>query len=560
MAGLAVRTAGPDDLVRTTKSLVESFAGKKAYEHTVEGLQTGTPAITVDAGQAWEKAIEEGLIPQDKGLEPIGTGVSSSLPSVSELAKAVGSAVSQAVAAVKDGIDRLIAEAPKLSNLTWSWSRFGTSLYNNTLGLGSDVGVYLYTEKEGYKNRGGHDEVDAWILAVVNLIPYVNKPMQAVGILSGRSIQGKDYGRRLSPGEVFLESVFFAVDLIPGAGKAASAARSAAQPLVRTAIHNVVPKIPIANRFYQPLIRLAERLGFEACFAAGTPLRTPDGSQLIEQIRPGDYVLCRDENDSMGPVESKLVGEIFVKQGLVLELTIGGQIIRTTAEHPFYVYGQGWTAAQELHVGVQVLCEDGTQVAIERVRDTGSWETLYNLRVADHHTYFVGSEKWGFAVWSHNQNGLCKDAEEELVKLTVVTAGRATTALKNVQRSFSGIPTEAHHPFFRMFLRAMEDAGYNVRDAAGRMVSQSLAYWDRAFHQNVHGLWNKFVEEKGFPFLRAIPKGGDPLAKALEDKVITPQKIIDLLAEFYSRPDIADGAAWLSLRQIANKLKLNFPT
>jgi len=29
-------------------------------------------------------------------------------------------------------------------------------------------------------------------------------------------------------------------------------------------------------------------------------------------------------------------------------------------------------------------------------------ETVYNLRVAEHHTYFVGSEAWGFSVWAHN--------------------------------------------------------------------------------------------------------------------------------------------------------------
>jgi hypothetical protein len=30
--------------------------------------------------------------------------------------------------------------------------------------------------------------------------------------------------------------------------------------------------------------------------------------------------------------------------------------------------------------------------------------TVYNLRVADFHTYFVGSSLWGFDVWVHNAN------------------------------------------------------------------------------------------------------------------------------------------------------------
>ena len=30
--------------------------------------------------------------------------------------------------------------------------------------------------------------------------------------------------------------------------------------------------------------------------------------------------------------------------------------------------------------------------------------TVYNLRVADYHTYFVGSREWGFSVWAHHAN------------------------------------------------------------------------------------------------------------------------------------------------------------
>jgi hypothetical protein len=29
-------------------------------------------------------------------------------------------------------------------------------------------------------------------------------------------------------------------------------------------------------------------------------------------------------------------------------------------------------------------------------------EPVYNVRVADHHTYFVGDREWGFSVWAHN--------------------------------------------------------------------------------------------------------------------------------------------------------------
>jgi hypothetical protein len=40
-------------------------------------------------------------------------------------------------------------------------------------------------------------------------------------------------------------------------------------------------------------------------------------------------------------------------------------------------------------------------VAIREVYDTEQWEAVYNARVAEHHTYFVGDEHWGFAAWTH---------------------------------------------------------------------------------------------------------------------------------------------------------------
>jgi hypothetical protein len=44
---------------------------------------------------------------------------------------------------------------------------------------------------------------------------------------------------------------------------------------------------------------------------------------------------------------------------------------------------------------------------VEEVFDTGQYETVYNVRIADYHTYFVGGEDWGFSVWAHNNNGTC---------------------------------------------------------------------------------------------------------------------------------------------------------
>jgi hypothetical protein len=53
-------------------------------------------------------------------------------------------------------------------------------------------------------------------------------------------------------------------------------------------------------------------------------------------------------------------------------------------------------------VGDRLLSHDNQCVPVEGLVDTGESETVYNLRVAEYHTYFVGSEQWGFSVWAHN--------------------------------------------------------------------------------------------------------------------------------------------------------------
>ena len=77
----------------------------------------------------------------------------------------------------------------------------------------------------------------------------------------------------------------------------------------------------------------------------------------IETLRPGDYVLTRDEHDPDGDLVLRQIEEVFARITYQLHFVTlrssGGveQTITTTAEHPVYALGHGWIAAGQLEAG-----------------------------------------------------------------------------------------------------------------------------------------------------------------------------------------------------------------
>jgi RHS repeat-associated protein len=140
------------------------------------------------------------------------------------------------------------------------------------------------------------------------------------------------------------------------------------------------------------------------CFVAGTPIRTPGGFIPIEQLQSGMVVLSRNEFDPDGPVAAKVVDDVFVREAPTVDVRVGDRVIRGTLEHPFWVDGKGWVGAMNLMPGDRVRTSDGRWAVVEAVRETGQTEIVYNFRVAEWHTYFVGDPDWGFDVWVHNVN------------------------------------------------------------------------------------------------------------------------------------------------------------
>jgi hypothetical protein len=114
-----------------------------------------------------------------------------------------------------------------------------------------------------------------------------------------------------------------------------------------------------------------------------------DGTRrAIEDVKVGDKVASR--NVTTGKDETHTVTRTFVHHDVALyEVKVDGGKVTTTADHPFYIRGKGWTAARDLRPGDELDQPDGAAVAVEAAIDTDRTATVYNFEVETTHDYYV---------------------------------------------------------------------------------------------------------------------------------------------------------------------------
>ena len=135
------------------------------------------------------------------------------------------------------------------------------------------------------------------------------------------------------------------------------------------------------------------------CFVAGTMILTASGLVAIENIKAGDKVISTDPETF--ETAEKTVLETYIREVTTLvHLTVNGEEIVTTVDHPFYVKNQGFIKAGELIVGDELLDVNGNVLLVEKfnVELTDEPVTVYNFQVEGFHTYHVGC----FYVLVHN--------------------------------------------------------------------------------------------------------------------------------------------------------------
>ncbi|UWV46603.1 polymorphic toxin-type HINT domain-containing protein [Acetivibrio thermocellus] len=241
------------------------------------------------------------------------------------------------------------------------------------------------------------------------------------------------------------------------------------------------------------------------CFVAGTMILTVAGLVAIENIKAGDKVIAT--NPETFEVAEKTVLETYVRETTeLLHLTINGEVIKTTFEHPFYVKDVGFVEAVNLQVGDKLVDSRGNVLVVEekKLEITGEPVKVYNFKVDDFHTYHVGNK----GILVHNANKYVKGTrstqltfDEALKKLdksglrpgqTEISKSRVMEIVENYDpmKAQSSVYTdstgrylvEGHHTTVANTMLG-KGSGVNMNIPTQQIPSATNVYWTKKWYE-----------------------------------------------------------------------------
>ncbi|MBB5773691.1 RHS repeat-associated core domain-containing protein [Nonomuraea jabiensis] len=211
-------------------------------------------------------------------------------------------------------------------------------------------------------------------------------------------------------------------------------------------------------------------------FAPGTKVVLAGGAtKPIEDIKVGDRVIATDPATGLSeaqPVIAVITGsgvKNLVRITVDTDGTAGAStgVLVATDEHPFWVVDrQAWTAATRLEPGMWLRTSTGTYVQVATVaRWTSGSQSVYNLTVADRHTYHV--QAGAADVLVHNDDP--PPAASRVPNLTGMTQTRADAVLARHGFQLQAISQSGAYATYK----AADGSKVTVRLSDGRVTRTS---------------------------------------------------------------------------------------
>src|SRR5579884_2347825 len=142
-------------------------------------------------------------------------------------------------------------------------------------------------------------------------------------------------------------------------------------------------------------------------FTASTPVATASGKEPIGTLQVGEQVWAYNPQTQHMELEPILHVWINHDHDLVdLTLTTSkpaqhgkpatrtSEVIHTNQKHPFLTKEQGFVPVGQITLGMHVLRADGTYGVVTGWKSVPGASVMYNLEVAQDHTFTVGNGQW----------------------------------------------------------------------------------------------------------------------------------------------------------------------
>ncbi len=137
----------------------------------------------------------------------------------------------------------------------------------------------------------------------------------------------------------------------------------------------------------------------QTCFPGETLISIKDDSlegnhsKPIDSIQVGDSVMSCNLKEGIEACEfRKVEGLIQTHTDHLIRLSFGGEILRATDQHPFYVVNKkGWFKACDLQVGDQLVTGSGEIFTVDEVNKEYGTFKVYNLNIEGLHNYYASN-------------------------------------------------------------------------------------------------------------------------------------------------------------------------
>ncbi|MBN9565689.1 MAG: hypothetical protein J0G29_06340 [Alphaproteobacteria bacterium] len=178
---------------------------------------------------------------------------------------------------------------------------------------------------------------------------------------------------------------------------------------------------------------------YGSSFVRGTQIAIGNGTYAsIENIRAGDIVSAYHEETASIHEAIVLAVTNRTADGVYL-IYLPNELIKATAEHPFWREGEGWTKARHLTPSDWLRTSNSSEpLQIERISHLAHPQTVFNFEVENLHSYFVTEDD----VLVHNARGPTGGGRGAPYKKGSHGERKKEGALRNKRANVAGSPDQ----------------------------------------------------------------------------------------------------------------------